>query len=197
MYALRMTPKWKSAHMKGGSYLTAKQVGNYKVEYFDDDNELQLTIWNPDRPCIVIVLIKDIETAILNLVEYDTRCTTDGRMERGTGTRKMITFALDLIKESGAKSVQLDDRATVICSDGTQVKLGPMYFFKTGQTWYEKYFGFQPIRNKELYLKAKEIRKTLGVSDKPCNYFTDDVVYELMLQTKFAQINDYGWELKF
>ena len=108
----------------------------------------------------------------------------------------MIKFALNLIRESGAKSVQLDDRATVICK-GKEVKLGPMYFFKTGQTWYEKYFGFEPIRNKELYVKVKEIQKTLGLENKPCDYFTDKVIYDLMHRTGFIEINDYGWELNF
>ena len=196
MYALRMMPKWKSAYMKGGSYLTAKQIEDYKIEYVDDDDELQVTIWNPDRPCIVIVLIKSLETAVLNLVQYDTRCTVNGKMERGVGTRKMVKFALNLIKESGAKSVQLDDRATVICN-GKQVKIGPMNFFKNGQTWYEKYFGFQPIRNKELYVKVKEIQKTLGLDSKPCDYFTDDVVYDLSHRTEFNKVTDYGWELVF
>jgi hypothetical protein len=188
--------KWKSGIMKGGNYTTAKQIGEYKIEYFDDDDETQLTIWNPDRPCIVIVLIKELETAVLNLVEYDQRCTIDGRMEKGVGTRKMIQFALDLIKEAGAKKVELSDKSSVIC-DGKKIKLGPMYFLKNGQTWYEKYFGFQPIRNKELYLKSKKIREELDLTDNPCSYFTDDVIYDLVRKTEFDKVNDYGWEKVF
>lgn len=193
MYSLGLMKKWKSGIMRGGNYTTAKRIGDYKVEYFDDESELQLTIWNPDRPCIVIVLIKDMETAILNMVEYDTRCTIDGKMEKGVGTRKMIQFALQLIKNAGAKVVQLDDRATVICK-GKEIKLGPMYFFRNGQSWYEKYFGFQPIRNKDLYVKAKAIQKTLGLENKECDYFTNDVVYDLMRKTDYDKINEYGWE---
>ena len=193
MYALGRMNDWKSGYMKGGSFLTAKQIGDYKVEYFDDPDDLQLTIWNPDRPCIVIVLMKELETAILNLVEYDRRCTTDGKMIQGKGTRDMINFALQLIKEKGAKKVELDDRSTIMCN-GKRVKLGPMYFFRNGVTWYEKYFGFQPIRNKDLYLKAKDIWKTLGTAGKDCDYFTDDVIYDLIDKTKFNKINDYGWE---
>lgn len=181
--------------MRGGSYLTAEQIGDYKVEYHDDSDELQLTIWNPDRPCVVIVLLKELETAVLNLVEYDMRCTIDGKMEQGKGTRDMINFALRLIKTKGAKRVELDDRSTVICkTNGKRVKLGPFYFFRNGVTWYEKYFGFQPIRNKELYQKAKEIWKTLGTADKPCDYFTEDILDDLMEKVKFNKINDYGWE---
>lgn len=195
MYALGRMPQWKSAHMRGGSYLTAKQIGDYKVEYHDDDEETQLTIWNPDRPCVVIVLLKELETAVLNLVEYDQRCTVDGKMEQGKGTRDMINFALKLIKEQGAKRVELDDRSTVICKkNGQRVKLGPFYFFRNGVTWYEKYFGFQPIRNKDTYAKAKEIQKTLGTADKECDYFTDDVLDDLMEKVKFSKFNDYGWE---
>lgn len=194
MYSLGLMDKWKTPYMKGGSYLTAIQIDDYKVEYVEDADDLQLTIWNPDRPCIVIVLIKELETAVLNLVEYDTRCTVDGRMERGTGTRKMINFAIKLIKEKGAKNIQLDDRSTTICN-GNKIKLGPMYFFRTGQTWYEKYFGFQPVRHKELYAKAKEIRKTLDLDDKPCDYFTDDVVYELGRKTGFDRVINDAWEL--
>lgn len=196
MYALGYMEKWKSGFMKGGNYTTAKQIGEYKIEYFDDDDETQLTIWNPDRPCIVIVLIKELETAVLNLVEYDQRCTIDGRMEKGVGTRKMIQFALDLIKEAGAKKVELSDKSSVIC-DGKKIKLGPMYFLKNGQTWYEKYFGFQPIRNKELYLKSKKIREELDLTDNSCSYFTDDVIYDLVRKTEFDKVNDYGWEKVF
>lgn len=195
MYRLGLTKHWKSSHMKGGSYLKATQIGNYKVEYVDDDDDLQITFWNPDRPCIVAVVLKEMNIAVLNLVQYDTRCTVDGRMENGKGTRDMIKFAIRLLKEKGAKAIQLDDRSTVLCN-GKEIKLGPTYFFRKGETWYEHYFGFQPIRNKDLYLKAKEIQKTLGVSEKPCDYFTDDVVYDLMKKTGFDRITEYGWELQ-
>jgi hypothetical protein len=193
MYKLGLIKHWKSSHMKGGSYLTATQIGPYKVEYVDEDTELQITFWNPDRPCVVAVLLKEMDTAVLNIVQYDTRCTVDGRMEKGT--RDMITFAIRLLKEKGAKTIQLDDRSTVLCR-GKEIKLGPTYFFRTGETWYERYFRFQPIRNKELYLKAKEIQKTLGVSGKECDYFTDDVVYDLAKKTGFDRVTDYGWELR-
>jgi hypothetical protein len=196
MYSLGLMDKWNSGYMKGGNYQTAIQLGDYKVEYFDDETETQLTIWNPDRPCIVIVLLKDMEMAVLNVVKYDQRCTIDGRMEKGVGTRNMIKFALDLIKNAGAKSIQLDDDSTVKCN-GKNIKLGPMYFLKYGVTWYEKYFGFQPLQNKEIYKRAKDIQKTLGLEDKPCDYFTDEVVYELMHKTGLDKVIGNGWEKIF
>ena len=58
-------------------------------------------------------------------------------MKRGSETRDMMNFAFQLMKDNGATKVQLTDKSTVLCN-GKTIKLGFMYFFKYGKTWYEK-----------------------------------------------------------
>jgi hypothetical protein len=180
----------------GSGYSDAKTIGKYKVEFDEEEDTLRMFIWSKDRPCVVIALSKSEKVAVFDGIYYSPECTVDGKMKRGEGTREMIQFALDVMKANGAEKVELSDKSTVTCN-GKQIKLGYMYFFKYGQTWYEKYFGFQPINHKERYMKAKEIQKTLGLQDKPCDYFTPDVIHDLILMTGFTFLTDIAWELKW
>lgn len=180
---------------RGGGYSDSTTIGKYKVQFDEDEYDLRVLIWNPDRPCLNIVLSKDDKIAVLDSIEYDPRCVVEGNMKRGTETRDMMNFAFQLMKENGATTVQLTDKSTVLCN-GKKIKLGLMYFFKYGKTWYETYFGFYPIKHQERYEKAKEIQKTLNLKDKPCEYFTDDVLQDLIDQTKFSFLTDISWEKK-
>jgi hypothetical protein len=189
LYHLDRRDMWKKY---GSGYAESKTIGKYKVEFDDEEDDLRMFIWSKDKPCVVIVLSKSLKVAVLDGVYYTPECTIDGKMKRGEGTREMIQFALDMMKENGAETVELSDKSTVMCN-GKKIKLGLMHFFKYGQTWYEKYFGFQPTTNKEKYTKAKEVQKTLGLQDKPCDYFTDDVIRDLILKTGFTFLTDIAW----
>lgn len=189
LYHLDRVNMWKKY---GSGYANSKNIGKYMVEYDDEEDDMRLFIWSRDRPCVVIALSKSTGIAVLDGVHYSTECTTDGKMKRGEDTRKMIQFALDIMKANGAKTIELTDKSTVLCN-GKRIKLGMFYFFKYGETWYEKYFGFQPIKYKNEYQQAKEIQKTLNLQDKPCDYFTDDVVRDLVLKTGFTFLTDISW----
>jgi hypothetical protein len=186
------TEQW-SRYMTGGGYTEAVQIGKYKVEIQEDDTDIRFLIWNPARPCITMVLDKREKIAVIDSIEYNPQCNTNGKMGRGEGTREMIDFAISLLKQSGATKVQLMDNSSVVCN-GVKVRLGLMYFFRTGQTWYEKYFGFQPEpKYAQRYANAKVSLKPI---DKPCDYFTDDIVYDLLADLKLVFLTNIVWELQ-
>ena len=193
LYHLKRRDIWTKY---GSGYADSKTIGKYKVEFDDDGDDLRMFIWSKDRPCVVIALSKSLKVAVLDGVYYSPECSIDGKMKRGEGTREMIQFALDMMRENGAESVELTDKSTVVCN-GKEIKLGLMYFFKYGQTWYEKYFGFKPINHKEDYELAKKIQKTLNLQDKPCDYFTPNVIKDLIVKTGFTFLTDIAWRKTF
>ena len=163
----------------GGAYEDATVVGDYKIQKLETYNEIRYIIWNPKEPCVSAVFYKDDNTAVIDSIAYSPRCTIDGRMMNGIGPRKMIQTIIDILKKEGAKSIFLQDNSYVMCKDN-RVPLGLMRLFTKGETWYEYYFGFKPstpaMRRK--YEDAK-IRIPL-IKDKPCDYFTEDVLDELV-----------------
>lgn len=183
---------------RGGAYSDAVVIDKYKVEFTEDDIDAHLLLWNPDRPCVNASIDKREKSAVLNVGNYDPRCTIDGKMARGEGTKKMIRFFLDRLKERGVKHVELDDKSYVICND-KKIRLGLMYFFKYGETWYERHFEFKPSEKyKAKYEEMKKKRLTLGdLSNKPCDYFTDDVIDELSSKIGFVFFYNISWELRW
>lgn len=154
----------------GGSYEDSVWVEDYRVDFREDgDEEITFLIRNPETPCLVMYIYKD--EAILESLDYSHDCNRNG-MDRGEGTRKMIRFALELAKSLGAKVVQLQDEST-FQYDGMKIKLGPFLFLRTGQTWYEKHFGFYPTPEfQEEYERAKEkLPEFSFLRDKPVTYF--------------------------
>lgn len=185
-----------SRYMMGGGYTGAIKMGDYMVETQEDATDMRFLLWNPTRPCIAMVIDKRDHIASIDSIEYSPTCTVDGKMKRGEGTRAMVDFALKLMKASGAERVQLSDNSSVMC-EGIKIRLGLMSFFRTGETWYEKHFGFYPeAKYAGQYANAKEIQKTLGLSEKPCTYFTDDILDELVVRTKLVFLSRVVWEKK-
>lgn len=185
---------------RGGSYETSQTIGKYKVEYETQANgDIQFIVWNPDMPCITMYIFKSDWTAALNLLEYSPRCTIDGKMKRGQGTREMLEFAFGLAKSLGAKRVQLQDQSTITCESGQEIKLGPFSFIRNGRTWYEKHFGFKPLPDyEEEYNHAKVLRSQLpdleNLKQMPCEYFTRKVTNELMSRMGL-QFESIVWEI--
>lgn len=176
--------KTLSYFVRGGRYEDSKIIDKYKVEYYDDDGYLTILIWNPDRPCMQMILDPEDNDATITDILYSPKCTIYGDMTQGEGTRGMITFAIDLLKENGAKMIHLSDNSSIVCKDGTKIRLGPMYFLRNGVTWYEKYFGFEPDEKYvKMYENAK--KKRLDLLDvkflnlQKCEYFKDDIISEL------------------
>lgn len=176
----------------GGAYKDAVRVGNFMIETQEDEDDMRFLLWNPNRPCVAMVMDRKERVAVIDSIEYNPTCSIDGKMKRGEGTREMIGTALQFLKQQGAQKIQLTDNSYVLCS-GIKVRLGLMYFFKHGQTWYEKYFGFRPEpKYRERYEKAKS---TLSLSTKPCDYFTDDVLDELVTKAGLVFFDRMVWEL--
>ena len=161
----------------GGSYEESETIGEYKVDFdYQENGDVQFIIWNPDTPCVTIYVHGS--EAMLNFLDYSPRCTIDGKMKRGEGTRKMVESAFEIAKKLGATTVQLVDQSTIQCETGEKVKLGPYSFFKTGKTWYEKHFGFYPTAEfRDEYELAKELRKPLDI---PCAKFDRKTMNELL-----------------
>lgn len=179
----------------GGSYETSETFGRYKVEIDNQDNgDIQFILWNPDIPCITVYVHQD--EAVLTFLEYSPRCTIDGMMKRGEGTREMLEFVFEFVKSLGAKTIQLCDQSTIQCETGETIKLGPYSFFKTGKTWYEKHFGFAPIKeHRAEYERAKEIRKSLTLDELPCTKFDRKTMNEFL---RSVELDFFGivWEKK-
>jgi hypothetical protein len=95
-----------------------------------------------------------------------------------------INAVFDIVKKRGATTVYRVSTSNDVLD-----------FFKYGQTWYEKYFGFQPeAKYTERYACAKEIQKTIGLETKPCSYFTNDVLDDLLAETKLVFLYNVVWE---
>lgn len=169
----------------GGSYEDSVLLGQYKVDFDEQENgDFIFIIHNPTTPCMVVYIHE--EEAILESLDYSPLCTVDGNMVKGSGTRKMVRFALELAKGLGAKTIQLQDESHITCETGEKIKLGPFSFLKTGQTWYEKHFGFYPTAEyQEEYEEAKARRLAIDIQGKSCAYFdrktTDRLLREVHL----------------
>jgi len=189
-----MDDRW--SRYRGGGYTEAHQVGPYKVEIADEGVDTRILLWNPLKPCVSMVIEKQSKEAVFDLVEYDADCATP-QMTRGSGTRDMIHFGLDLLKQQGAIKVQLTDKSRVRCGT-SKVRLGLMYFLKYGQTWYEKYFGFYPSPEYiDQYEKLKNRRLELDIdfiAKQPCEYFTDDVLQDILSRIGYKFLQSIIWE---
>jgi hypothetical protein len=173
-------------NFNGGGFDDSVVIGEYKVDLQEEAESIRMFIWSRSKPCINIYLSLVDYVAVMDGVYYHPGCTIDGKMSRGEGTRKMVQFAIDFIKSKGAKEIQLSDKSSVMCN-GHEIRLGPMYFFKFGQTWYEKYFGFKPTaKYREAYEGIKHKLKSHGLYDKPCDYFTDDIIDKLLVKHNVA-----------
>lgn len=170
---------------RAGSYDDAQIIEGYKVEFAKQEGSHSILIWNPTEPCVHIVLYDNDTTASLIWVGYDSKCTIDGNMPKGTGTQKMLKFAFRLAKEHGATRIELMDDAKIDCN-GKKIELSPMYFLQNGTTWYEAKFGFQPRQEYiEEYNTMKKNRTLLDIAflkKQTCDYFTRDVVRTLLRQ---------------
>lgn len=179
----------------GGSYETSETIGPYKVDVDRQDNgDVQFILWNPDTPCVTVYVHED--EAVLSFLEYSPRCTVDGCMKRGEGTRAMLQFAFELARDLGARTIQLSDQSTIQCESGEVNKLGPYSFFKSGKTWYEKHFGFAPTEEyREEYDRAKDLRKALALDPIPCAKFDRKTMNDLLRR---VELDFFGivWEKK-
>jgi len=181
----------------GGQYQDAVTIGDYKVEFDDDGRDFRALLWNPDRPCVVVSLDKVDTIAVIDSIEYDSRCTISGHMQRGKETRDMIDFMIELLRAHGATRTQLTDKTTIRCKDGHTVKLGLMYFIKYGMTWYEKYFRFHPVGDEvTTYENAKQKRLLMDIpflQRQSCEYFAVHEK-ELSKQVGLDRLPYISWE---
>jgi hypothetical protein len=194
---LKRNERWSNYNPRfngGGGEL----MGKYIVEIVDEGEYEMIFLLSSKRPCIAIDHDKSNNYAALNTVHYDQSCTVDGKMKRGSGTKEMVNFALDLLKKRGVKKVQLSDNSKIVCN-GTEVDLKLMYFFKYGETWYEKNFGFKAeSKYQEKYEEVKNRRlEKLDIEvlkNAPCEEFTNELLDLLIDETKFSFYGGIAWE---
>jgi hypothetical protein len=186
--------------MRGGRYEDAVTLGKYKVQYDRDGDVIRILVWNPDFPCVSIVIHPD-DGATLDMLRYDQRCEVSGRMVKGNGTREMLKFAFELAKKEGAKTIQLTDRSKVQCGN-QNIQLGFYYFLLHGKTWYERYFNFYPITYVKNYENAKRLREEYLDIDilkqQPCDIFTVEQLDEIGKVIDFPPVTLLAmtWEAK-
>lgn len=184
----------------GGGHKESKRVGKYMVEIQDNESDYIIYFWSlEDKPCLTISVDKHDRTATIDQAEYRSTCTIDGRMERGDGTKEMIRFALDFLKKNGVVSVDLQDKSTVKCGD-VEARLGVMYFFKYGCTWYEKHFGFKPTpEHTASYEYIKEIRKNIPeleeLKKKDCSFYDKLKTTKLLEKYGLKIWRNFAWRL--
>lgn len=197
---LRSTNREK--YCGGANYANAKQLGNYKAEFYEiDSSTLHFILWADERKrCVDVILHSPENIASLSLLEYNPSCSVDGKMKHGKDTRDMLFFTLRFLKKKGIREVSLMDNSRIECN-GTKIHLAPMYFLKYGQTWYEKYFGFKPTEKyKDKYEEMKRRRETMlsvsHLSQMPCDFFTEDVVDNLFEHIGFVFLEKIEWTKK-
>lgn len=183
----------------GGGYNEAILIDKYKVEFQENNNDSRLFIWTKDRPCIIAVISKADESAVIDSIEYNPDCTID-TMKKGEGTREMVNFTLDLLKKNGAKIVSLTDKSSIKCGT-TDTRLGPMYFLKHGVTWYERYFGFKPEEkySSKYQLMKKRREEMLDIDvlqSQPCEFFTNETIDEIFEYIGFVFFFTMNWVKK-
>lgn len=186
-----------SRYGTGGGYEDAIQVGKYKVEIEDNDDDMRIFIWNPKEPCINMVLDKRDYVGVLDAIKYNPDCTTPEQMKRGKDTRDMVDFAIDFLQKNGAKSVSLSDKSTIQCGK-EEVHLGQMYFLKYGMTWYEKYFGFKPAtkfkkRYEEMKQRRIDILNIEFLSKQSCDFFDIDTIRDIFEHIRFVDFFLIEW----
>ena len=177
----------------GGSYETSQIIGKYKVQIDNEKEYTRILIWNPNVPCLAVDIDKSDNVAVLNQFLYDSKCTTDGKMQRGQGTREMMKFAFDLMRKYGATKVQLTDMSYFYCN-GMKVNLSVYNLFKYGKTWYERCFQFYPIGRHAK--EFEELRANIPRIHKPCEYFTQDTIAKILPKHSLVLIESVSFEKK-
>lgn len=145
----------------------SKTIGDFKVEYSNDAQGKFIIISSPDGKHVSVITDNESKKAMFN----DATCcmTTD-----------IMKLAIELIKQECMNTIELVDTMA-----GPDWGGGLAHFFKYGETWYEKYFGFNPSTDfVEKYEKLKQHRlQLLDISfleAQPLEYFTYDVMASLM-----------------
>ena len=102
--------------------------------------------------------------AKLTFVGYNPKCSVNGNMPGGSGTRHMIRTAMSLVllKYDWISGFQLTDNSEVFCKEGLFVSLSHMSLVKNGQTYYQKYFGAQLV---DVDARRKFISDVAKLSD--------------------------------
>ena len=187
-----------SRYGTGGGYTDTITVGPYKIEIEDTSTDTRFFLWNPVRPCVNMVFDKRERVGVIDSIKYDPDCTSPEKMKRGSGTREMVEFSIDVLKRSGATIVYLTDKSTIDCK-GVEIELGPMYFLKYGKTWYENYFDFKPsAKFAASYDRAKKNRTKMldtdALAKQDCSVFDSDTVNEFFRHIGFVNFHSVAWE---
>lgn len=107
--------------------------------------------------CVGITVVKKKPDAILHNLSFDTRCASNKPLERGPGTREMLSSAILFIKSQfpWVNRLILSDFSTIHCGS-KKIPLSDFSFLIHQQTWYERYFDAKPLAYEKEYNALKE-----------------------------------------
>lgn len=89
------------------------------------------------RPCFILDIDPDGNSTFIDLEAGRTgdTCFTDNYQD----SIALVKVALFILKERGAKQIELTDNSTIRCPDKiNKIDLAELSFITTGQTWYER-----------------------------------------------------------
>lgn len=136
-------------------------------------------------------VMEEFTTAYLEGITYRATCTTDGDMEKGTGTVNMLWSAIKLLKVlfPAVKSTTLKDTSRTSCALGTSISLLHSYLARHSATWYQVHFGAKPCDPNVLVDLAKGAAKM--ASRPPPDSFDDFFEKEVVVVGYRVRVHDF------
>jgi len=133
-------------------------------------------------------------------VKYDKSCNRSETLQSGTGTRHMITTALNITKKlcPWIDKFEFDDASAKLCTkNGPEISLSYLYIALYGKTWYEQHFD-AVLKNEvhnEYYKKClKKLRSKKFKEISP--YTTINPLFNINLPKPCVTLYDNSSTLK-
>ena len=125
---------------------------DYKFDFREDYNNITNTkdiFVGNKKECILINIEKNNnKVAHIQTFNYFEKCDLYKKLPRISGTRILMKTALQYIcLKKGIKKVTITDKAVFI-QNGEKISFFILYFFKYGESYYQKNFGFKYLKKK-------------------------------------------------
>lgn len=125
-----------------------------------------------DLDCITVTISEDFgeNTAMIDYLSFNERCSMNHPMERGEGTKNMVMSVLSLCKRLfGVSKFSLSDMSSFFCEpSGGEVRLGPHNLLVYGKSWYERKFNamISSNRDKSRWERSRSVLKSMVTREK-------------------------------
>lgn len=163
---------------KGGGKNYRKGEYVFYIDELEMDESIKIFIGNPakNEPECVHIRIDNSYPEIANLIffHYDSQCSINKRLKKGSGTKKMMEIIIAYLKQKypKVKMIDLNDTSKIDCKreDNTlfKFKLYKWFLFLYGEGYYQHNYGFNFLDEykKDLHNSNLEVLKNLKVSYK-------------------------------